>query len=153
MKQFHSRLIRYLVAIMVAAILVGSLMISNVPTTYAATHQQTRSLNTQSASPHKLKPHVACYSGYPTTATSPSYTSTRGISLRFRVDWNCASLTLLTVTLYYGDGSYDNYSCWVNCVSGTTYYNHSYSSLGTFFASASIGYSPEVDYGVYVYIT
>ncbi|HLG60931.1 MAG TPA: hypothetical protein VKY19_03295 [Ktedonosporobacter sp.] len=59
-------------------------------------------------------------------------TQRAGTSFQFTLQWNSGQTLSTGFTAYWGDGNSDNYTCWLNCGSGTTNFSHFYTFDGTY---------------------
>jgi hypothetical protein len=48
------------------------------------------------------------------------------------VNWYCEGTFHVVANIKWGDGNSDNYTCWSNCSSGSTQFNHVYVTRGYF---------------------
>lgn len=78
-------------------------------------------------------------------------TQRAGTSFQFTLQWNSGQTLSTGFTAYWGDGNSDNYTCWLNCGSGTTNFSHFYTNDGNYttHGNSSLG-GPSNSIGVFV---
>jgi aminoglycoside/choline kinase family phosphotransferase len=90
--------------------------------------------------------------GYVTA--NPSYQEDPvNTSAPITVDWYCEAPVHVVANVNWGDGNSDYYTCWSNCVNGSTGFSHVYVSRGYFYPSIYMtdGGSGGTSVTIYVY--
>ncbi|MGA7913028.1 MAG: hypothetical protein WCC30_15980 [Candidatus Dormiibacterota bacterium] len=90
--------------------------------------------------------------GYVTA--NPSYQADPvNTSAPVTVYWYCEAATHVVANINWGDNNFDNYTCWLNCSTGSTRFDHTYVKRGYFYPSIymTAGGSGGTSVEIYVY--
>jgi hypothetical protein len=68
------------------------------------------------------------------------------------VNWYCEGTFHVVANINWGDGNSDNYTCWSNCSSGSTQFNHVYVTRGYFYPYIYMNGSASGSTSVTVYV-
>jgi hypothetical protein len=89
--------------------------------------------------------------GYVTA--NPTYQSDAvNTNVTVNVNWYCEGSVHVVANIQWKDGNTDNYTCWANCTSGSTQFNHVYTSRATFYPYIYMNGSASGSTSVQIYI-
>jgi hypothetical protein len=129
------------------AVVAGALVAVGMFASHPALAASTNLTATQTASA-QVQP--LC-SGYVTA--NPTYQSDPvNTTATVNVNWYCEGWFHVVANISWGDGNSDNYTCWSNCVSGSTQLNHVYVTRGDYFPYIYMNGSASGSTSVEIYV-